>query len=328
MKRKETMSENESRLDWKVAQLDVKFIDLKRDFAFKWMFGTEGHEELLLMLVDSLLPEKHIRSVKLGAQEQEPDREDAQGGIYDIYCETGDGSSLTIEMQVCPQKDFNDRMVFYSSFPIRNRVGQGAAKDYTFPVKDVRLKERQLSYVRYKLPPIYVIGILDFELHGIGRSPKTIRHFSIREDDDGNGLFTDSIHFVTVELPKFRKAPSSLETRQDFMLFAIKNSGTMKEVPKEFSGKGFDKFFEMCSFAGMSEDMQMKYVRRMMAEWDREGQLATAIMDGEARGLANGRAEGLAEGRREIVRKMKAMGMEPDVISQVSGLTIEQVSEM
>ena len=76
----------------------------------------------------------------------------------------------------------------------------------------------------------------------------------------------------------------------------------------------------------------MKYVRRMMAEWDREGQLATAIMDGEergeARGLAKGRAEGLAEGRREIVRKMKAMGMEPDVISQVSGLTIEQVSEM
>jgi len=88
MKKNETMTEKESRQQLIAAELDVKFIDLKRDFAFKWMFGTEGHEELLLMLVDSLLPEKHIRSVRLGTQEQEPDREDAQGGIYDIHCET------------------------------------------------------------------------------------------------------------------------------------------------------------------------------------------------------------------------------------------------
>ena len=80
------------------------------------------------MLVDSILPEKHIRSVMLGPQEQEPDREDAQTGIYDIHCETDDGSSLTIEMQVCPQTDFNDRMVFYSSFPFRNRVGKGSGR--------------------------------------------------------------------------------------------------------------------------------------------------------------------------------------------------------
>ena len=312
MKKNETMTEKESRQQLIAAELDVKFIDLKRDFAFKWMFGTEGHEELLLMLVDSLLPEKHIRSVRLGTQEQEPDREDAQGGIYDIHCETDDGSSLTIEMQVYPQKDFNDRMVFYSSFPIRNRVGQGITGELPY------------SPMRYKLPHIYVIGILDFELYEIGESTKTIRHFSIREDDGNNDQFTDSIHYVTVELPKFRKDPSALKTLQDFMLFAIKNSGTMKEIPKEFYGKGFDKFFEMCSFASMSEDMQMKYVRRMMAEWDREGQLATAIMDGEERGEARGRAEE----RAAIAQKMKAMGMEPDVISRLSGLTLDQIAQL
>ena len=111
MKKQQTTREKKQRQDKNAAELDVKFIDLKRDFAFKWAFGTEGHEDLLLMLIDSLLPDKHVRSVTLGAQEQMPDREDAQGGIYDIYCETNDGSSLTIEMQVCSQNDFSDRMV-------------------------------------------------------------------------------------------------------------------------------------------------------------------------------------------------------------------------
>jgi len=127
MEKKQTVSENETRLLRAAAELGITFIDLKRDFAFKWAFGTPGHEDLLLLLLNGLMPEKHIRKVKLGPQEQQSDREDSQGGIFDILCETSDGASLTIEMQVCPQADFNDRMVFYSSFPIRNRVGQGVS---------------------------------------------------------------------------------------------------------------------------------------------------------------------------------------------------------
>ena len=324
MKKQQLNKENEQRQDKKAAELDVKFIDLKRDFAFKWAFGTEGHEDLLLMLIDSLLPDKHVRRVTLGAQEQVPDREDAQGGIYDIYCETDDGSSLTIEMQVCSQKDFNDRMVFYSSFPIRNRVGQGAVLDYKLTQKESEINEIHISSIRYKLPPIYVIGLVNFELTGLGKSDKTIRHFSIREDDGNNEQFTDSIHYVTVELPKFQKSRTELKSKQDYMLYAIKNMGAMERMPDEFLGKGFDMLFEVCSFAGMSEDMQMKYVRHMMAEWDREGQLATAIMDGEERG----RAEGRAEEKALTARNMKKKGLDPELISDITGLTLEQIQSL
>ncbi|MBO7414971.1 MAG: hypothetical protein J6U22_00200 [Bacteroidaceae bacterium] len=54
----------------------------------------------------------------------------------------------------------------------------------------------------------------------------------------------------------------------------------------------------------MTEEMQMRYVRKVMAEWDREGQLATAIMTGEARG----EAKGLAEERFDIAKKMLKIG--------------------
>ena len=85
-------------------------------------------------------------------------------------------------------------------------------------------------------------------------------------------------------------------------------------------------------FAHMNEDMQMKYVRQMMAEWDRESQLATAIMHGEERGEAKGLAKGLAKGRAEGIaetaKAMKEKGLDLSLISEITGLTAEQIKEL
>lgn len=314
MKKEQTVKENESWPNQMATKLGITFIDLKRDYAFKWAFGTPGHEELLLLLLQGLLPEKHIKSAKLGPQEQQSDREDAQRGVFDILCDTDDGSSLTIEMQVCPQADFNDRMVFYSSFPIRNHVGKGAPKDV-----------EENAYQRYKLPPIYTIGILNFELQGINKSNRIIRHFSIREDEDENAQFTDSIHYITVELPKFQKSISSLSTSQDFILYLIKNIGKMKHISNVFLGKGFDKILETCMFANMKQEEQMNYVRRLMADMDREGQLGYAHHQGLEEGKAEGRAEGEAAKAFEIAATMKAKGYPIQEIADITGLTPDQI---
>ena len=314
MTKQQTISEKESWPIKKAAELETTFlIDLKKDFAFKWAFGTPGHEDLLLLLLNGLMPEKHIKSVTLGPQDQKSDREDAQGGIVDILCETDDGSTLTIEMQVCPHRDFNDRMVFYSSYPIRNRVGQGTI-----------IENGTRMYSKYKLPQIYTIGILDFELEGVSKSDRIIRHFSIREDEDEQGPFTDSVHYITVELPKFKKEVSKLTTTQDFILFLIQNSGEMKKIPQEFLGKGFDKLLETCKFANMTEEEQMTYVRRMKVEWDRENQLNYA----ESRGEARGREEGREEERYKTARAMKARGMAVSDIADITGLTPEQIESL
>ena len=95
-----------------------------------------------------------------------------------------------------------------------------------------------------------------------------------------------------------------------------------------FQGKGLDKLLETCMFANMNEDLQMTYVRRMMADWDRKGQLATAKMQG----LEEGRAEGLAEGREQerlkMARAMKAHGMDASVIADITGLPLKQIEEL
>ena len=95
-----------------------------------------------------------------------------------------------------------------------------------------------------------------------------------------------------------------------------------------FQGKGLDKLLETCMFANMNEDLQMTYVRRMMADWDRKGQLATAKMQGLEEGRAEGRAEGREQERLKMARAMKAHGMDASVIADITALTLEQIEEL
>ena len=50
--------------------------------------------------------------------------------------------------------------------------------------------------------------------------------------------------------------------------------------------------------------------------------------DGRAKGLAEGHVKGAEDTNRENARKMKALGLPQDVISQVTGLSSEELSRL
>ena len=106
----------------------------------------------------------------------------------------------------------------------------------------------------------------------------------------------------------------------------------MKEIPKEFVGKGFDKLLETCKFANMTEIEQREYISHLKAEWDREGQLGYAEARGREEGLEQGREEGRKEGREEERYKsakiLKAEGVSINIISKSTGLTPEQIESL
>ncbi|MBQ6378388.1 MAG: hypothetical protein IJJ56_06295, partial [Prevotella sp.] len=66
--------------------------------------------------------------------------------------------------------------------------------------------------------------------------------------------------------------------------------------------------------------------------WDYYSTMTTSYNKGKAKGLAEGqakgRAEGMAKANRENARRMKALGMSADTISQVTGLTQEEIDSL
>ena len=52
---------------------------------------------------------------------------------------------------------------------------------------------------------------------------------------------------------------------------------------------------------------------------------AEGLAEGEAKGRAEGKIEGLAEGKMEVARAMKAKGLGMALISELTGLSEEEI---
>ena len=291
------------------------FIDLRYDFAFKSIFGSQGNEDLLLKLINAILPEKHFTSVSLMNNEQMGLRKESRRAVFDVFATTSDGSDFTIEMQLNDQADFNQRMVFYSSFPVQNLVKKGNGKP----------GEPELYYT---FPHVYVIGITDFIMSGVPDTKDMINSYSIRNEKHLSNPLTDKVTYVTVELPKLTKSLAELSTPEDFLFYAIKNIGTMKAMPKEFKGKGLDKLFDLCRFASMTEAQQRKYIAEMMAKFDEGSRIATAIEKGKKEGKAEGKAEGESNAKAEVAKNLLEMGMPAETVSKATGLSAEEIAAL
>ena len=86
----------------------------------------------------------------------------------------------------------------------------------------------------------------------------------------------------------------------------------------------------------MSEEDQEMYESELRWILNRNSELDTALDKGREKGreegIAIGREEGLAkgieQGKLDAARKMKVANLPDDVISQCTGLTLEQISEL
>ena len=292
---------------------EIVYVDLRIDYAFKLVFGTPGNEDLLLHLVQALLPDKQIDSVSLVSQEQVGLRPDARKTAVDVKCHTDHNETFIIEMQIKGQEDFRDRMIFYSSFPIINGLRKG---DNT-----------------YQLTPLYMVAITDFLIPGIPPNEDLINHYTIQSIKYNGVEFSDSIHYLTVELPKLTKNLPEVKETVNWVFYTIKNIGHMREMPSEYKGSYLEKIFSLSKFAAMSEQDQSI----ILAEYKRlhddlswryyteKNATEKGLAEGREKGLAEGRAEGRAEGLMEVTRRMLAKGMYIAAISEITLLTKEEI---
>lgn len=283
------------------------------------MFGTKGNEDLLLLLISSILPDKHIASVQLSSQEHMGNRQRSRKSVNDIHCTTRDGQEFIVEMQLGDQDFFGDRMLFYASYSITDQIRIGdTSKD------------------KYRLKPVYVIGITDFIISEIGSDDNVVHSYALLDTENKSCEFTGSLNFVTVELPKFRKSYDELETDLDKLLYLFQNLPSIKAVPEKIQGQSFDKLFKVCKFASMDEMSQREYLSHLMALRDERARMATATdrglelgrTVGRAQGLEEGRAEGRAEQTLSIARAMKAEGVQLDTIQRCTGLSEAEIQAL
>ena len=289
---------------------DFKFADLLDDEVFKLVFGRESTKDVMIEFLNQVIPDRKIIDLEFIDKEMHPVERDAKGVVYDMFCKTDTGARIIVEVQRRKQPFYPERALYYSTFQIQRQVEAGADN--------------------YNFLPVYVINILNFKMDDAPSDVKTVYRLY---EEHSHALLTDRVTFIFIELPKFNKSIDELDGNiLDGMYFCFKNMGTLKERPEVLKHQVFQKIFEVTEIYNMDEVTREKVIHKMTTERDLRNQIAyarqEAIDEGRAEGLAEGRADGRREANLETALKFKQLGVDVMIISEATGLSLEEIEKL
>lgn len=268
------------------------FADPKTDFAFKRIFGSEEHKDVLIAFLNAMLdldPEHRITDVELLSSEQRPMVEAFKLSIVDVKCTDARGVTYVVEMQVLNVEGFEKRVVYNVA---KAYVTQGARGD-SYP----------------GLGDVVGITICDFVLfpeEGERKVPMLSRWRMTEQHSGAEGL--DQLQLVFLELPKY-DASRPPETMVEKWAYFFREAGDLTVVPEALAEPPFREALDAARIAAFTVAEWDAYILAGMAIQNERGALAFA----EKRGRKEGRQEGLHEGlRRAIETTCGILGVELD----------------
>ncbi len=285
-----------------MATIEERYISLLTDFGFKRIFGTAPNKELLINFLNSLFDGKQvIKDVKYLNTEHFGDNASARKAIFDVYCEGDDGEKFIVEMQNAYQDFFKDRSLFYSTFPIREQGEKGNEWDF-------------------HLNHVYTIALLNFDMREPAFDQNQICHTVKLCDIDTHKVFYAKYDLIYVEIAKFNKSVDELSTTFEKWLYVLKNLSRLDRQPQSLRDKVFDRLFKEAEIATFTPEELREYEDSLKAYRDIKNSIDSARREG--------RAEGHAEEKKVIARKMKSKGFSAADISEMTGLTDEEIETL
>ena len=291
--------------------MESRYINPLTDYGFKKIFSDK--EVMTAFLTDLLEPESPIADIIFLDKDMNADTEYERGIIYDLRCKTEDGGEFIVEMQNKSQLHFSDRILYYLSRSFSNQERKGD------------------SEWDYELKPVYGIFFLNFHLRDF--IPNAVRTVQLKVKETGE-LFTDKMRAYTLELAGYRtKSEDDCKTKIDYWLYNLVNMETMnRNIPFQSQQPIFGKVGGIAELVHMTAEERSRYnisldsYRTNLSAMKNER--AEGRKEGEAIGMQKGRAEGHTEAILSTAKKMKGMGLELDIISHATGLSIEEIEKL
>ena len=281
--------------------VEAPFLDLTDDFAFKFTFGN--HPDLLMSLLNDLLPEK-IVSLEYLPNEIPRRHPDDRKAIFDVICSTQEGRQILVEMQRAPETDIEDRLFYYGASLVHSQVERGDKA--------------------YHLMPVYVICLMNFVRHRRDEFPgKFMFVYHLTEDETGQ-RYGDQLAMYLIELPRVVAVSDNPVTEWLHYIREMRNfAGRPANLPPKYS-----RLFDLSETDGMSLEQLMDYMKNMLTK-EREQSIAKASYDlGFRQGIYDGEEKGKAESKKEIAFQLLQMGMPVADVSRATGLAHEEISRL
>ena len=298
-----------------------RYLDPKADLTFKRVFGE--HPDLVISLLNALLPfqtkEEEIQSVEYLTPFHAPDNLFFNENVVNVKCTNNNGSHFFVQIQTFWAPLFSLHVKPNSSKAYISKLGKRIGMNYQEPVFSLNL----------------VREIVDADVDNY-------YHFYDIVQDDLTERIIDNFHLVFVELPKFTPHTMGEKRMQVLWLrYLTEIDGYMETVPQELLDiPEINKAMEVVEESAYTPEQLLGYDKF----WDiirTENTLYSSgvrqgLEKGMEQGLEKGREVGRLEGRKEgqkdekiaNARKMKSYGLALEMISDISGLTIDEVRDL
>jgi predicted transposase/invertase (TIGR01784 family) len=261
------------------------FADPKTDFAFKRIFGSEEHKDVLVAFLNAMLDldEAHrIVGVELLPPEQRPPVAELKHSIVDVKCTDARGVTYVVEMQVLQVEGFEKRVVYNVARAYVNQIARGEL----YP----------------DLNDVVGITICDFELwpdSGERQIPMLSRWRMTEQQSWSKEL--GQIRLVFLELPKYdtSRPPQTVVERWAYF---FREADNLSVVPEVLAEPPFVNALEAARTAGFTATEWEAYILSGIAIQNERGALAVAEKRGREQGLKHGREDGLRLGVEAVCR--------------------------
>ncbi len=270
----------------------MRFLDVKTDFAFKKVFGSQQSKEILLDFLNAVLDFGDGRIVDLTIVDpyQIPLLEGMKDSYVDVKAILSNTKTVIIEMQVLNVEGFEKRVLY------------NAAKAYSTQLKKAEAFDT--------LEPIIALTITDFIM--FKELPQVMSYWHVREKEHFI-KYSDDIELIFIELPKFTKAETELITIADKWIYFIKHAGDLDFIPTSFQEPMLLEAFDIANTAGLSEEELEIQFKRKDFIWLQKGALEKAKKDGFSEGKNAGIQEGIEQGIQQGIQKGIETGIEQGI---------------
>ncbi|MCZ9963289.1 Rpn family recombination-promoting nuclease/putative transposase [Brachyspira hyodysenteriae] len=287
----------------------MRNINVLNDYFVRYLLSSPDSNPILLDFINSIMLDsnmKTFRSVEILTPFNYKENYEDKETIADVKCITQNGAVVIIEIQLQGNSRFPERILYYWASNYSKLLKHGEKYD--------------------ALTPVISINLLNFNLD----DNDSVHSCYMIYDSINKRLLTDHLQIHILELKKFQY--NSLEPDLNCWLkfFTMKEKDNKEVIMSE-----------LVKEKPIMEEVHKRYNnfikdRLMMNEYDkREAYLyGNQIMLEEERrlGVEEGIKQGIEQGEKNkaisMAKNMKAMDMDINLISELTGLSIEEIKNL
>lgn len=293
---------------------------IRFDWAIKHMLRDKANFSVLEGLLTVLIGEK-ITIEEILESESNQNRGDDKFNRVDLKAKNSHGHIIIVEVQLTRQLYYLQRILYGTAKAVTEHISLGEDYDH--------------------IKKVYSISILyctlgqgdDYVYHGKtvfkGLHTGTDLRMDIRTRDAIIPSLPEDVfpEYYIVRVNEFDKNPTShLDEWMQYL-----KTGRIRE---ETDAPGLQDARRKLEVMKMSEKERAAYMEHIDDIRFQNDVMQTAYYDGHADGMEKGRTEGRAEGieigisqeKQTIAKKLLDMGISPEVISQTTGLSLEEIA--